>query len=367
MESMEVNLDFWKNKKVLVTGHTGFKGVWLSLWLKELGANVVGYSLNPPTEINMFEIVSLKNEIKSINGNILDLENLKNIINENKPEIVIHMAAQSLVRQSYKDPIETYSVNVIGTANVLEAVRTAGFVKAVVNVTSDKCYENKEWEQGYKESDSMGGYDPYSSSKGCAELVTNAYRQSFFNPDNYKSHGTALASARAGNVIGGGDFANDRMIPDIVRSVLFNSELLIRNPKAIRPWQFVLEPLSGYLLLAEKLYKNGPKYASAWNFGPDETDTKTVDWVLNEFSKIWESEDKKINWKVDSLANPHEAKLLMLDCSKAKDVLKWNYRLSLNEALSFTAKWYLAYKNKEDMKKFSINQIKKYQLALIKV
>jgi CDP-glucose 4,6-dehydratase len=361
MESMVDNLNFWKGKKVLITGHTGFKGVWLSFWLKKLGANVIGYSLKPPTEINMYEIISLKNEIDSIIGNILDLENLNKVINENKPEIIIHMAAQSLVRESYKNPLETYMSNVIGTANVLEVIRKVDFVRSVVIVTSDKCYENKGLDIGYKENDSMGGYDPYSSSKGCAELVTSAYRQSFFNPKYYSLHKVALASARAGNVIGGGDFANDRVVPDMVRAGIFNKELKIRNPKATRPWQHVLEPLSGYLLLAQKLYENGIEYAEGWNFGPKDNDVKTVEWVVEEFSKRWKEKGGKLDWRIDTDSNPHEASLLKLNCTKANTVLNWQQALSVEEAISFTADWYDAYKNKCDMKKITLEQINKYE------
>lgn len=350
--------NFWKDKKVFVTGHTGFKGSWLSLWLKNLGADVTGFSLAPPTEINLFDLTSLKSEINSITGNILNFEKLRNAIKESKPEIVIHMAAQSLVRESYKDPILTYETNVMGTVNILETIRQIGGVKVVVNVTSDKCYENKEWLWGYRETDSMGGYDPYSSSKGCAELVTSAYRRSFFNSKDFDKHGLALSSARAGNVIGGGDFSQDRLIPDIVRAAINKEKLTIRYPHSIRPWQHVLEPLNGYLTLCEKLYKQPKDYCGSWNFGPSDFDIKPVSWILDKFTEYWE---EKILFDIEKGEKPHEASLLKLDSSKSNMLLDFSPKLNIEKALSITVDWYKAYKNKEDMKNFTIEQIKYYE------
>ncbi len=347
---------FWQGKKILLTGHSGFKGTWLSLWLNKLGAEVIGYSIDPPSEINMFDLVNLKNQVKSIYGDVNDLEKLNQVIKNEKPEILIHMAAQSLVRKSYENPKETFMTNVMGTVNILEAVRASGSIKVVVNITSDKCYENKEWLWGYRENDSMGGYDPYSSSKGCSELVTSAYRQSFFNSSN----DIALASCRAGNVIGGGDFAIDRLIPDIVRSAINNQVLQIRNPQAIRPWQHVLEPLSGYMTLIQKMYEAKNSFSEAWNFGPKDSDVKSVQWILENFSDYWEKKDKKISWKVDGNENPHEAKLLKLDCSKSNIKLNWSPKFTIHEALEMSVDWYHAYKNKENMNNFTLNQIDKY-------
>src|SRR3989338_6590762 len=264
-----VKPSFWAGKLVLLTGHTGFKGSWLSLCLQSMGAQVVGYALAPPTNPSLFEVAEVGKGMTSIIGDIRDLEHLRVVFAENKPEIVVHMAAQPLVRYSYVEPVETYSTNVMGTVNLLEAVRSTGSVKAVVNVTSDKCYENREWGWGYRENEAMGGYDPYSNSNGCAELVTSAYRNSYFHPAKYQTHGVAIASGRAGNVIGGGDWAEDRLIPDIVRAIVQGKPAHIRNPHAIRPWQHVLEPLSGYLLLAQRLYEKGAIDAEGWNFGPN--------------------------------------------------------------------------------------------------
>ena len=279
---MVVNSAFWKDKRVLLTGHTGFKGSWLSLWLQSMGAQVTGYALAPPSNPSLFDVAEVGKGMTSIIGDIGDLERLRAVFAEHKPEIVIHMAAQALVRYSYVEPVETYSTNVMGTVNLLEAVRGTDSVRAVVNVTSDKCYENREWVWGYRENEAMGGFDPYSNSKGCAELVTAAYRNSYFHPGQYKEHGVAIASGRAGNVIGGGDWADDRLIPDIMRAITQGKPVNIRNPHAIRPWQHVLEPLSGYLLLAQKLFEDGPAYAEGWNFGPNDEDAKPVQWDRGE-------------------------------------------------------------------------------------
>ena len=275
-----MNHSFWNGKRVLMTGHTGFKGSWLSLWLQSMDAQVVGYALAPPTDPSMFEVAEIGKGMLSIIGDIRDLKHLRAVFAEHKPEIVIHMAAQPLVRYSYIEPVETYSTNVMGTVNLLEVVRNTGSVKAVMNVTSDKCYENREWAWGYRENEAMGGYDPYSSSKGCAELVTAAYRNSYFHPEKYQQHGVAIASARAGNVIGGGDWAGDRLIPDILRAITEGKAVNIRNPYAIRPWQHVLEPLYGYLQLAQKLYEEGTAYAEGWNFGPNDENAKPVQWIV---------------------------------------------------------------------------------------
>lgn len=350
--------NFWQGKKVFITGHTGFKGSWISLWLKKLGAEVTGYSLNPPTEVNMFELLSLKDEINSITGNIINFEKLRGAIKDAKPEIVIHMAAQSLVRESYKDPVLTYETNVMGTVNILEAMRQVDGIKVLLNITSDKCYENRDWLWGYREADSMGGYDPYSSSKGCAELITSAYRRSFFNPKEIEKHGLAISSARAGNVIGGGDFSQDRLIPDIIRAALNKEKLTIRYPHSTRPWQHVLEPLNGYLMLCERLYKTPKDYCGAWNFGPSDYDIKPVSWILDKFSENW---GEKIPFDIEKNEKPHEASILKLDSSKANMLLGYIPKLNIEDTLSITSDWYKAYKNKENMKQFTISQIEYYE------
>lgn len=339
---MENLVNFFKDRRVLITGHTGFKGVWLSLWLHKLGAHVIGYALKPPTEPNLFEICKLKDKIVSIYGDVRDLESLKEVFEEHRPEIVFHMAAQSLVRYSYREPVETYETNVMGTVNVLEACRKAPSVCAVVNVTSDKCYENSDGVRNFYEDDPMGGYDPYSSSKGCAELVTTAYIKSYFNPDRYAEHGKALASVRAGNVIGGGDWAEDRLIPDCVRAFIKNKPVVIRYPDAVRPWQHVLEPLYGYLLLAQNLYQDGPAFAGGWNFGPNDEDAKPVRWVIEKVTEIWGS---NALWMLDKSNHPYESRCLRLDCSKAKARLGWHPQWDLNSALKMTVEWYKAHIN----------------------
>ena len=352
-----MNPDFWRGKRVLMTGHTGFKGSWLSLWLQSMDATVVGYSLAPPTNPSLFEVAEVGKGMTSIIGDIRDLEKLRAVFAEHKPEIVIHMAAQPLVRYSYIEPVETYSTNVMGTVNLLEAVRSTGSVKAVVNVTSDKCYENREWVWGYRENEAMGGYDPYSSSKGCAELVAAAYRNSFFHPENYQQHGVAIASARAGNVIGGGDWAGDRLIPDILRAITEGRPVNIRNPHAIRPWQHVLEPLSGYLQLAQKLYEEGVSYAEGWNFGPNDEDAKPVQWIVEKLTESW---GEGASWVLDGGDHPHEAHYLKLDCSKAKARLDWHPRWHLDETLGKIVDWHRAHRDGKDMRAFSLSQIKLY-------
>jgi CDP-glucose 4,6-dehydratase len=353
MENLEVNQNFWHGRSVLITGHTGFKGGWLALWLSELGAKVYGYSLEAPTIPNFFNIINLKDRIQnSTIGDIRDLAELINSMKAAKPSVIFHMAAQPLVRQSYNNPVETFTTNIIGTVNVLEAARKIETVKVIVNITTDKCYENHEFDLPYRETDRLGGYDPYSSSKACAEIVTAAYRNSFF-----KKNGIKLASARAGNVIGGGDWAADRLIPDFFRSIDNNEILHVRSPQAVRPWQHVLDPLSGYLILAEKLFIQDNNFAEAWNFGPDEYGSKTVSWVLERLSQ------KFINarWKIEKKNHQHEASLLKLDISKAKSKLGWVPRWSLETAIDNTAEWYKAFKEHQPIVEFSIKQIEVYQ------
>jgi CDP-glucose 4,6-dehydratase len=352
-----MNLDFWKNKKVLLTGHTGFKGSWLSLWLQNLDVDLVGYSNSVPTIPSLFELANVKDGMTSLIEDVRDLHQLNDTIKEFKPEIVIHMAAQSLVRKSYQNPLETYSTNIMGVANILEAVRTVNNIRVCMIVTSDKCYDNKGLERGYNEEDPMGGYDPYSSSKGCAELVTNSFRNSFFNTSKFNDHKTAIASVRAGNVIGGGDWASDRLIPDIMNAVLQNKTVRIRNPDSIRPWQFVLEPLYGYLMLIERLWHNGPLYSGGWNFGPDNNDAKPVSWIIDTISQLW---GKNISWELDHQNSQYEAKSLLLDCTKAKTKLGWEPKTDIRLALQLVIDWYKKLENKTDVREFTEQQIKYY-------
>ena len=358
---MIMNSAFWNKRRILLTGHTGFKGSWLSLWLQSMGAQVVGYALAPPTHPSLFEVADVGKSMVSIIGDIRDLACLQTVFAEHRPEIVFHMAAQPLVRYSYIEPVDTYSTNVMGTVNLLEAVRCTNSVKAVVNVTSDKCYENREWAWGYRENEPMGGYDPYSNSKGCAELVTLAYRSSYFNPGNFTNHGVALATARAGNVIGGGDWAEDRLIPDIMRAIMQNQQVNIRNQHAIRPWQHVLEPLSGYLMLAQKLFVEGAGFGEGWNFGPNDEDAKPVSWVVDRLTKTW---GKGASWAQDDFDHPHEAHYLKLDCSKAKMRLNWHPRWHLDETLEAIVAWHRAYQAGKNMRDFSLGQIQQYVLAM---
>lgn len=350
-------MKFWKGKKVFVTGHTGFKGSWLCTWLHQLGAEVTGYALLPPTEPSLFELCRLSELVDSVIGDVRDGERLAATMLDAAPEIVIHMAAQPLVRDSYKIPVETYAVNVMGTVNLLEAVRRCDSVRSVVNVTTDKCYENREWVWGYRENEPMGGYDPYSSSKGCAELVTAAYRNSYFNPAGHAGHGVAVATARAGNVIGGGDWASDRLIPDCVRALLNGEKIIIRNPDAIRPWQHVLEPLSGYLLLAQNLFEHGAKYASGWNFGPSDDDARPVEWIVRKMCAKW---GRGAAYMLDEGQHPHEAHYLKLDCSKARMELGWQPRWNLETAIDRIIDWTLAYREKGDMRELCLTQIRDY-------
>lgn len=342
---------FWKGKRVYLTGHTGFKGSWLALWLTEMGAIVKGYALEPPTTPSLFEEARVAEKLESQIGDIRDFETLKlSMVNFN-PDILIHMAAQPLVRLSYKEPLETYDVNVMGTAKVLEVARSCEDLQAIVSVTTDKCYENKEWVWGYRENEPMGGYDPYSSSKGCVELLTSAYRRSFM-----QEQGVGLASARAGNVIGGGDWAGDRLIPDILRAFEKNQPVVIRNPASTRPWQHVLEPLSGYLVLAQKLYEQPESFAEGWNFGPFEDDAKPVDWILNQMVDNW----KGSSWELDTNAHPHEAGYLKLDVSKAKARLDWHPTWRLKKTLEKIIQWHQAWLNEEDMQKACIVEINEF-------
>ena len=357
---MVADPSFWLGKRVLLTGHTGFKGAWLALWLTDLGAEVTGFSLPPPTAPSLFETARVSELVRHVPGDVRDLASLSETMKTARPEIVIHMAAQSLVRLSYDQPAETYDINVMGTVNVLEAVRRVGGVRAVVCVTSDKCYENRETNQAYVESDAMGGYDPYSSSKGCAELVTSAYRRSFFNPDKQGEHGAGVASGRAGNVIGGGDWAKDRLVPDLMRAFSTGTRPVIRFPGAIRPWQHVLEPLSGYLLIAERLYEGKAGAAEGWNFGPDENDAKPVGWIADTLSRVW---GEGAGWDLSGEPQPHEAHYLRLDCGKAERDLGWRPAWPLPEGLRHTVDWYRANARDEDMRAFTRAQIGEYARA----
>lgn len=357
MESL-VNKNFWSGKKVFLTGHTGFKGAWMSLWLLEAGAELTGYSLGLPTQPSLFEDLKIAGDMRSVFGDIRDITKLQAAVADAAPEIVIHMAAQPLVRYSYYEPIETYMTNIMGTVHLFESVRAIDSVKAVVNVTSDKCYENQERVEGYRENAPMGGYDPYSSSKGCAELITSAYRRSFFIKT-----GIGLASARAGNVIGGGDWASDRLVPDIIRSVRRNEILRIRNPSSTRPWQHVLEPVTGYLQLAEKLYQDPVAYAEGFNFGPLDKDHCTVAELLSKINRIWGG---RVRYEImQSDSNPHEANLLSLDCTKAEAQLNWRPRWSLEQALRATVDWAdRYYTESHPVRDICSAQIKSYESSL---
>jgi CDP-glucose 4,6-dehydratase len=360
LESLEMNQDFWRKKKVLLTGHTGFKGSWLSLWLQSLGTELVGYSLPPPTHPSLYDLAQVENGMESIRGDVLDLEHLRRVVREHRPEIIFHMAAQSLVRRSYADPVGTYATNVMGTVNVLEAIRNTPAVQAVVIVTTDKCYENCEDQRAYRETDRLAGFDPYSSSKACAELVTAAFRKSFFIAKS-REVTTGVASARAGNVIGGGDWAADRLVPDVMRAILEGKELLVRNPDAVRPWQHVMDPLCGYLMLAEKLCEDPVRFSESWNFGPDESETLSVSAVLERLGALWGPPPL---WRYDGGPQPHEARYLKLDCTKAKTELGWLPQWSLNLALEATVRWYQAQQLHQDVRSLTLKQIRTYQSAL---
>ena len=350
-----MNRSFWRGKRVFLTGHTGFKGGWLALWLTDMGAEVHGYALQPPTEPNLFTVANLQGRLASSTiADIRDASSLTQAMRVAQPDIVFHLAAQPLVRYSYVEPVETYAVNVMGTVSLLEAVRQSPSVKAVVNVTTDKCYENREWVWPYRENEAMGGFDPYSSSKACSELVTAAYRRSFLEPA-----GINLASARAGNVIGGGDWADDRLVPDFLRALDSEQVLTIRSPQATRPWQHVLEPLSGYLVMAEKLFSEGKDYAEAWNFGPEEMDARPVQWIVEYLC----SQVPGAAWQCDASPQPHEANTLKLDSSKAKALLGWRPRWNLQTALGMTLAWHQAWKQGSDMAAASVQQIREFEAA----
>lgn len=349
---------FWKNRRVFLTGHTGFKGSWLSLWLEGLGADMTGYALEPPTRPNLFEQAGVASSIRSILGDIRDFGAMTKAIRDCRPDVVIHMAAQTVVRRGYDDPVETYSTNVMGTVTLFEALRRLEHRCAVVNITSDKCYYNREWLWAYREDDTLGGHDPYSNSKACAELVTSAYRDSFFPASSYEKHGVALASARAGNVIGGGDWTANQLIPDLMRAFLAGEACLIRNPLATRPWQFVLEPLRGYLMLAEKLFQEPKDFAFAWNFGPSEDDARPVSWIADRLARSWGADAK---WTRDQAVHPHEAHLLKLDASRAKCSLHWRPVLRLDSALEWIIAWYRSFEQRADLGKLTRAQIKAYE------
>ena len=351
----KVNSIFWKNKRIFLTGHTGFKGSWLTLWLQSMGAVVKGYSLKPNTTPNLFTAAGVGTSMDSEIGDIRDLKQISKSMSDFNPDILIHMAAQPLVRLSYHEPVDTYTTNVIGTVNVLEAARKCKKLKAIVSVTTDKCYENREWDWGYRESEPMGGHDPYSSSKGCAELVTSAYRRSFFSSEDTAS----LASARAGNVIGGGDWAEDRLIPDILKAFEKSEPVVIRNPLSTRPWQHVLEPLSGYLVLAQELFLNGNEFAEGWNFGPKDEDCKPVSWILDKMVESWGG---NASWSLDKENNPHEAGFLKLDCSKAASRLKWKPKWNLQLTLKSIVDWHQIYSNGGDLKKQCLKEINTYSI-----
>lgn len=355
---------FFQGKKVFITGHTGFKGSWLCLWLHKLGAELHGYALNPPTTPSLFELTNISELLCSHRiADVRDEAALAEAMKRAQPEIVIHMAAQPLVRDSYKIPVETYAVNVMGTVHLLEAVRHCSSVKAVVNVTTDKCYENREWVWGYRENEPMGGFDPYSNSKGCSELVTAAYRQSYFtNHSNIQeSVLPAVATARAGNVIGGGDWAADRLIPDIVRSLMAGEPVRIRNPHAIRPWQHVLEPLSGYLQLARHLYEQGSDFAEGWNFGPTDEDAKPVEWIVQRMCEFWGDNSR---YEIDNGTHPHEAHYLKLDCAKAHMRLGWQPRWNLEKTLHSIIEWVNVYSSSGDLRTCCLEQIETYEKFL---
>jgi len=353
-----IDHSFWRGRKVFLTGHTGFKGSWLSLWLESLGASVTGYALSPPTKPSLFEQANIANSVRSICADVRDFPRVKAAIAECSPEVLIHMAAQSVVRRGYEDPIETYSSNVMGTVNVLEALRQLRQPCVVVNVTSDKCYANREWVWGYREDEAMGGRDPYSNSKGCAELVTSAYRDSFFPPTLLDQHGIAVATARAGNAIGGGDWTSDQLIPDLMRAFLEGYPCPIRNPSAIRPWQFVIEPLRGYLMLAERLAQDAARFAGGWNFGPAGADAKPVSWIADELAQSW---GNGASWKRDTAVHPPEAHFLRLDASKASTYLEWHPLLSLRQALGWIVEWYRAFQRGGDLKMLTRMQIERYE------
>ena len=356
METVGLNREFWESKRVLLTGHTGFKGSWLALWLRELGAEVTGFALDPSTEPSLFELARVGSDIKDVRGDLRDLGALLEVVADAQPEIVLHLAAQPLVREAYRDPLGTYSSNVIGTLNLLEAIRQVGGVRSVVLVTTDKVYANQEWPWPYRENEALGGHDPYSSSKACCELLAQSYAASFFPPARHSEHGLALATARAGNVLGGGDFAAERLIPDVLKAWSAGEPVTLRYPQAVRPWQHALEPLAGYLLLAHRLYTQGPEFAGAWNFGPNEGDMCSVGDVVTHLSRQW-SDAPGVQVEASEL---HEAGVLRLDSGRARQLLGWRTRWSLRECLEHTLQWHLAWKRGDDLRAVTIDQLNLY-------
>ena len=357
MESLEVTPEFWSGKRVFLTGHTGFKGSWLALWLTSLGAEVTGYSLAPNTDPNHFDAIKLSDIVTSVIGDIRDVNSLRAALQESRAEIVLHLAAQPLVRESYSDPLGTYETNVLGTANVLEAIRSCEGVRSVVVITTDKVYANQEWDWAYRETDTLGGFDPYSNSKACTELVTSAYTQSFFNAANYADHGVAVATARAGNVFGGGDWAKDRLVPDLIRAFEAGVAPTIRFPGSVRPWQHVLEPLRGYLFLARALYERGTDFNGGFNFGPRETDAQSVKVICDIVSDIL---GVSSDWVMDEADNPHEAGLLKLDISKAKAELGWEPKTNLAQGLELSTHWYKGFRETADVRALSLADIRAF-------
>lgn len=362
MAGLGVNPEIWRGRRVLLTGHTGFKGSWLALWLHAMGAEVIGYALPPEGERSLFRLAGVSATLTSIEADVRDAERLARVVEEHRPEVVLHLAAQALVRASYAAPLETYATNVMGTANLLEAVRlSAEPPRAVLVVTSDKCYLNRETERPYREDDAMGGADPYSSSKGCAELVTTAYRHSYFPPERHAQHGVALTSARAGNVIGGGDWAPDRLVVDLVTAYLSGERPRIRNPRAVRPWQFVLEPLAGYIELAELALEAPDRAAGGWNFGPPLEDCRPVAHLVERMAAAW---GDGVGWDLDAGEQPHEAQLLLLDAGKARRELGWRPRYTLDEAIAVTVAWYRGMQRGEDVAALTRRQIEDYQAQM---
>ena len=353
-----MNTSFWDGKRVLITGHTGFKGSWLTIWLKMLRANVHGYALDPPTEPNLYTLAGVDSGIVSVHGDTRDLSHLKSVMKAFQPEIVIHMAAQTIVRESYANPVETMTVNVIGTVHVLEAAAECKSVKVALVITSDKCYENMQWSWGYRENDQLGGNDPYSCSKACVELITKSYRASYFSPNGSRRSDAVIASARAGNVIGGGDWAKDRLIPDVLRAIETGKCVKIRNPISTRPWQHVLVPLSGYLNLVERLWTGDTNYAQPWNFGPDDGDAKPVSWIVEYLCKKC---GNGACWELDDEAHPHEDTYLKLDCSSAQVMLKWYPKIPLYKALDWIVEFYRAYLSGDDLRPIVESQIQRFQ------
>jgi CDP-glucose 4,6-dehydratase len=356
-----MNSDFWRDQRVFLTGHTGFKGGWLSLWLQQMGAEVFGFALEPTTSPSLFEVARVSQGMCSVIGDVRDLGALQKAINEARPSVVIHLAAQPLVVYSYANPVDTFAINVMGTVHLLEAVRNCKSVRAVVNVTTDKCYENKEWLWPYRETDRLGGYDPYSNSKACSELVTSSFRSSFFDENDYTSHGVGMATARAGNVIGGGDWSENRLIPDILRAFESGELVRVRNPLAIRPWQHVLEPLRGYLTLAEKLFEYGPQFAQSWNFGPQQIDAKSVGAIVESMCNKWGA---NVGWVHDGAKHPHEANYLKLDISQAAEHLDWKPGIDLEQALLMIVEWHRAFLANQDMRQYTLYQISNYQMLI---